>query len=74
VTEVSEDDVLAKARAAQVVYLVKIRSLRLLMRLKAQGSKVVFDLTEPLWELRYRRGGWWNVDDILLHADADVSR
>ena len=72
-TEVSEADVLAKARTAQVTYLIKIRSLDLVRKLKAQGSKVIFDLTDPLWELRYRRGGWWNIDEILLLADAVFS-
>jgi len=72
-TEVSEADILKKAKAAEVTYLIKIRSLELVRRLRSQGSKVIFDLTDPLWELRYRRGGWWNIDEILMLSDAVFS-
>jgi glycosyltransferase involved in cell wall biosynthesis len=73
VKDATEDEIVEKARRYAVVYLVKVRSFSLVKRLKAQGSKVVFDLTDPLWEFRYRRGGWWDVDRILIHSDAVFS-
>lgn len=73
VKDATEEELLAKARGVDVTYLIKVRSVSLIRRLKAQGSKVIFDLTDPVWEYRYRRGGWWHIDEILLLADAVFS-
>jgi len=72
-TTCSEDQICFKARDVDAVYLVKIRSLRLVRRLKAQRAKVVFDLTDALWKWRYRRTGWWDLEEILALSDAVFS-
>jgi glycosyltransferase involved in cell wall biosynthesis len=72
-TTFSEDQICIKARDVDAVYLIKIRSLRLVKRLKAQGAKVIFDLTDALWQWRYRRLGWWDLEAIMVLSDAIFS-
>src|SRR4051812_23152996 len=53
VRDASEEEIATRARDFDLVYLIKVRSFSLVQRLRSQGSKVVFDLTDPLWENHY---------------------
>src|SRR5438034_101117 len=54
-------------RAARVA----VPYVSLARRLKRETrARVIFDLTDPLWRPIHRGLGWWDVEKILVEADA----
>src|SRR5690606_21457051 len=59
------EDILAAARAGDVVPLHKVSSLRLVRRLRREtNALLVFDLTDSLWAPGSGLIGWWNLERI----------
>lgn len=74
VREDREDEIVRIASRFDLVYLLKVNSLRLVERLKAQTSaKVIFDLTDSLWYPIHYRSGWQYLSEILCQSDAVFS-
>lgn len=73
VRQSADDEVVARARDVDAVYLLKVASLRLVKRLKESGTTVVFDLADALWKEHHRVQGWRDLDAILALADSLTS-
>ena len=70
----SDRKIVSMAREFDIVYLLKVQSLRLVKALKEKTSaKVVFDLTDALWRPAFQKVGWHNLDAILETVDAVFS-
>lgn len=69
-----EDEIVRMAADFDLVYLLKVNSLRLVEELKNRTSaKVIFDLVDPLWEAHHQRTGWYDLEAILTRSDAIFS-
>lgn len=63
--------IVAAARGHEIVYLLKVSSLRLVRQLRrGSRARIVFDLTDALWKRGHRRAGWHDLDRILRLVDA----
>lgn len=72
--EVGEERVVELAQHFEATYLLKVASLSLVRKLKERTrTKVVFDLTDALWQPFHRAHGWHDLEAILEASDAVFS-
>lgn len=65
-----EEDILARAGAADVVYVVKAPRFDLLQRLKALGGpRILFHVSDAFWLPFLRAHGWADADAMIALAD-----
>jgi glycosyltransferase involved in cell wall biosynthesis len=73
ITTLREDRIVRQARDVDVVYMLKISSLRLHERLhELDGPKILMDLNDGLWLPFFRESGWQDLERILELADAVI--
>lgn len=64
-----EDDIVRRAAAVDLVYLVKVPHLRLYQRLRALNQPtVIMDFNDGLWLPQFQHSGWRDLDEILRTA------
>lgn len=74
VNDADADAIARAARAASVVYLLKVDRLALVERLRRETrAKLVFDLTDALWRPPHHGSRWRDLDAILRACDAVFS-
>lgn len=68
------DDIIQTAAQHDLVYALKVPFLELYLRLKAETqAKVIFDLTDALWQPHHRDTGWQQLEMILAVVDGIFS-
>ncbi len=66
----TSDELVAKAKMYDVVYLIKMASIDLVRRLKSEfDGAIIFELADALWQTNHRRHGWHTLEDILSTVD-----
>lgn len=75
IREMPLDQIVVKAREFPAVYLLKVCFLRLVRELQqgAPDTRIIFDLTDALWQPFHRACGWQHLEKILAAADAIFS-
>lgn len=67
----SEDEIVRTASTFDVVYLLKVPSVRLVRLLRKRTyARVVFDLSDGLWRPMFQQAGWQGLHEILENVDA----
>ncbi|MDD2943560.1 MAG: glycosyltransferase [bacterium] len=67
-------EIIARAKESDITYLLKVASLPLVNALREQTkTRVVFDLTDALWEPLHRTHGWQDLEEILERCHALTS-
>ena len=62
---------LAHAKVADIVYLLKVPDLELMRRLRLEtAAKLIFYLSDALWLPLHRDSGWRDLDLMIAEADA----
>jgi glycosyltransferase involved in cell wall biosynthesis len=65
-----EGTVIEKAKAMDLIYLLKVADLTLIQKLKnISKAKIIFDLTDALWQPYHRAHGFRDLEKILAAVD-----